>query len=130
MAKSEAEAIGIEGIARAAEAGRLAAVEQAQLAAQVAAFEKQMAAIQPELINTLKQLGNTQLVGELSKNLSPLAILGGDSVADVAGRLLESLPLGMGPTPASHGTVASILGPQPFPPPTTGGKKSSRKSAS
>lgn len=60
---------------------------------QVQAFERQMAALAPELISTLKVLGDQQLAGELTRNLSPLAILGGESVADVAGRLLKSLPI-------------------------------------
>ncbi len=57
------------------------------------AFCQKMQSMQPELIATLKSLGNKQLAGELTKTLSPLAILGGDSVADVASRLLEGLPL-------------------------------------
>ena len=51
-----------------------------------------------------------QLAGELSSNLSPLAILGGESVADVAGRLLERLPLGPSPQAAGvSATVSSLL---------------------
>jgi hypothetical protein len=48
-------------------------------------------------------LGNQKLAGELSKNLSPLAILGGESVTDVVERLLGSLPLG------TDGTVEKVL---------------------
>jgi len=55
-----------------------------------------MAALAPELIATLKALGNQQLAAALTENLSPLAILGGESVADVAARLLSHLPLGPG----------------------------------
>jgi hypothetical protein len=65
-----------------------------EINARAEAFCKQMESLQPELIATLQSLGNKQLAGELTKNLAPLAILGGDSVAEVAGRLLESLPLG------------------------------------
>ena len=64
------------------------------LNAKVAAFKDEMSAIQPELIATLKVLGNQHLTAELAKNLSPLAILGGESVADVLERLLKSLPIG------------------------------------
>jgi major vault protein len=60
-----------------------------------------MAALHPELIATLKALGNQQLAAALTENLSPLAILGGESVAEVASRLLSSLPLG------SQGTDAA-----------------------
>jgi hypothetical protein len=53
-----------------------------------------MAALQPELVATLKTLGHQQLVAELSRNVSPLAILGGTSVSDVVERILGSLPVG------------------------------------
>ena len=65
-----------------------------------------MAALQPELIATLKSLGNQELAGQLSKNLAPLAILGGDSVADVAERLLHRLPLG---NSAADGGIAGLF---------------------
>ena len=55
-----------------------------------------MGALEPELVATLRAPGNQQMAAELTRNLSPLAILGGDSVAGVAERLLESLPIGLG----------------------------------
>jgi len=61
----------------------------------VAAFKEQMSALQPDLVATLRVLGNQQLTTELTRHLSPLAILGGESVASVAERLLKSLPLGL-----------------------------------
>ncbi len=64
------------------------------LEARVTAFRDQMAALAPELVATLKTLGHQTLAMELSKNASPLAILGGDSVSDVVERLLGSLPVG------------------------------------
>ena len=54
-----------------------------------------MAAVSPELITTLKVLGDQQLSAELTRNLSPLAILGGESVAEVASRLMAALPVGL-----------------------------------
>jgi len=65
-----------------------------ELARDADAFCQKMQSLQPELIATLKSLGNKQLAGERTKKLSPLAILGGDSVAEAASRLLEGLPLG------------------------------------
>ncbi len=70
-------------------------VEAKSLGAKANAFAAQMASMQPELLATLKSLGNQQLVSEVTKNLSPLAILGGGSVADVLSRLVGSLPIGM-----------------------------------
>jgi major vault protein len=69
-------------------------LERKMLEARVAAFRDQMSALAPELIATLKTLGHQTLAMELSKNASPLAILGGDSVTDVVERLLGTLPVG------------------------------------
>lgn len=95
-ATNEAEALGIASTARSIAAEKEAELERNALEARVAAFEKQMGALAPELIATLKNLGNQSLAAELSKNLAPLAILGGDSVAEIAERLLSSLPIGTG----------------------------------
>jgi hypothetical protein len=89
-----------------------AALEAGALEARAAAFVRQMEALQPELIATLKTLGGQKLAGELSRNLSPLAILGGDSVADVAERLLARLPLGAAAVP-SLSTLLAGSEPEP-----------------
>ena len=93
-AQQQAEALEVASTAETAAASRKATLQQAELAAKVAAFKEQMAALHPELIATLKSLGNQQLAAALTQNLSPLAILGGESVVEVASRLLASLPLG------------------------------------
>jgi hypothetical protein len=83
-----------------ADAARMAAkereheLERRMLEARVAAFRDQMAALAPELVATLKTLGHQTLAAELTKNASPLAILGGESVTEVVERLLGALPLG------------------------------------
>jgi regulator of protease activity HflC (stomatin/prohibitin superfamily) len=69
-------------------------LERKMLEARVAAFRDQMAALAPELVATLKTLGHQQLAAELTKNASPLAILGGESVTDVVERLIGALPIG------------------------------------
>ncbi len=100
VAEAEAEA----AVGAVAESARMAArereldLEQKALGAQVAAFREQMAALSPELVATLKTLGHQALAAELSKNASPLAILGGESVTEVVERLLGSLPLGASST--------------------------------
>jgi regulator of protease activity HflC (stomatin/prohibitin superfamily) len=87
-------------VAQVADLSRLAAkereneIERKMLEARVAAFRDQMGALAPELVATLKTLGHQQLAAELTKNASPLAILGGESVTDVVERLLGSLPIG------------------------------------
>ncbi|MBM4783110.1 MAG: hypothetical protein GQE15_35990 [Archangiaceae bacterium] len=103
-AKTEAEALELSSQAQAAAKTRHAEVEERALAAQVNAFRAQMEAMQPELIATLKSLGNQQLAATLTQHLGPLAILGGESVADVASRLLASLPVG-----ASGGDLAASV---------------------
>jgi len=105
-ASEHAEALRIRSAAELDAAERRTELDRRELEARAAAFREQMQALAPELIATLKMLGNQSLAAELSKNLSPLAILGGESVADVAGRLLERLPLG--PGPARDGAVATV----------------------
>jgi len=57
-----------------------------------------MAAVAPELVATLKTLGHQQLTAELSKNVGPLAVLGGGSVSEIVERLLGALPVGTAST--------------------------------
>jgi hypothetical protein len=95
---------------RAAARERDAEIERRSLDARTAAFERQMAAIAPELVATLKTLGHQQLAGDLAKSVGPLAVLGGTSVAEVAERLLGALPVG------ARSTVAEAIangGPKP-----------------
>lgn len=94
-AKNEAEALEISSTARAAAGSREAELQARMLEARVGAFKEQMGALQPDLVVALKAAGDRQLAGELTKNLSPLAILGGTSVAEVAERLMRALPVGL-----------------------------------
>lgn len=50
-------------------------------------------AITPDLVAAMQNLSSTELVTKISENLSPLAILGGESLVDVAKRLLTGTPL-------------------------------------
>ena len=93
-ARGEAEALEIRSTAQAQAQGRQAELAAKELEAKVQAFTAQMQALHPELVATLKTLGHQQLASQLTQHLAPLAILGGESVADVASRLLASLPLG------------------------------------
>ncbi len=91
-ARAEAEALAITSSAEGLAKERRVALETQRLVARTAAFKEQMAALHPELVATLKSLGNQQFAASLTRNLSPLAILGGESVSDVAQRLLAGLP--------------------------------------
>jgi hypothetical protein len=84
----------LEHESRATAAERDADIQRRAQEASVAAFERQMAALAPELIATLQSLGHRQFAAELSKNVGPLAILGGTDVMQVVEKLLGSLPIG------------------------------------
>jgi len=101
-AQNEAQALDLLAAARASAAARQNEVDAKALASRVEAFQQQMGALAPELVATLKMLGTQHANAELTKNLSPLAILGGQSVADVLERLLKSLPVPLGDQPAPH----------------------------
>lgn len=93
-AKTDADALELASVAQTLAKARAAEVDERALTAQVNAFRTQMESLQPELIATLKALGNQQLAASLTQHLGPLAILGGESVVDVASRLLAALPAG------------------------------------
>lgn len=82
---------------------RTAAIDQRALEARTAAFERQMAAVAPELVSTLKTLGHQQLSADLARHVGPLAVLGGTSVTEVVERLLGTLPIG------ARATVAEVV---------------------
>ncbi len=108
-ANHEAQAFAVRAASRQHAAEQRAELDRQKLQAKAQAFREQMQAMQPELIATLRALGNQSLAKELSKNLSPLAILGGDSVASVAERLLDRLPLALG----SKGSLADVVALEP-----------------
>jgi regulator of protease activity HflC (stomatin/prohibitin superfamily) len=106
-AENEAQALEVTSTARAAAQARDAELAEKALKAQSEAFRTQMQAMHPELVATLKSLGNQELAGRLTQHLGPLAILGGESVADVAAKLLAGMPVGVDGDAAS--TVKALL---------------------
>ncbi|HUH01420.1 MAG TPA: hypothetical protein VML75_05455 [Kofleriaceae bacterium] len=109
-ALAQAEATAIADKARLATAAEEVTLEARTLEARAAAFRAQMQALQPELIATLQSVAGKQLAGELSRNLSPLAILGGESIADVVGRLLDRLPLKPAGANGHASDIRTLLG--------------------
>jgi regulator of protease activity HflC (stomatin/prohibitin superfamily) len=95
VAQNDADALGISSSAKHAAGAQEMELAMSGLQQQVAAFREQMSALSPDLVATLRVLGNQQLTSELTKHVSPLAILGGESVAGVTERLLKALPLGL-----------------------------------
>lgn len=94
-AQNRAEAMEVSTTAEAAASKRQLELDLRRQEAAVTAFKEQMQALAPDLITTLKVLGEQQMAAELTRNLSPLAILGGGSVAEVVERLLKGLPIGI-----------------------------------
>ncbi len=102
-AENEAQALEIGAAARARVAERELEIEARRLEGRVQAFEKEMAAMAPELVTTLRALGHQEFAKELARTAAPLAILGGSSVTEVVERLLGALPV------AASETVTGVL---------------------
>jgi len=64
-----------------------------EVAAQVEATFKQSQAFTPQLIAAMQAFGDKAVMAELSKSMSPLAIIGGESLTDVIKRLLSGTPI-------------------------------------
>lgn len=70
-------------------AERKAAMELSRLVAEAEAHVKRFNAVSPEFIAALNAFGQSMLATEASKALGPLALLGGESVADVLHRVFK-----------------------------------------
>jgi major vault protein len=64
-----------------------------ELKARTEAEEQRIKAVTPDLIAAMQVMGQSEFAAKITEELSPLAILGGESVADVASRLLGGLGL-------------------------------------
>ncbi|HYX21149.1 MAG TPA: hypothetical protein VFA98_09935, partial [Thermoanaerobaculia bacterium] len=86
------------------------AMRLADLEAEVTAIVKKAGAIQPGLIEAIGAFGERALIEKLTASMSPLAILGGESVTDVVKRLLEGTKLAqfVGEAP-KNGTSSKAL---------------------
>lgn len=102
-AHNEAKSHAVIANARLATAKQEQTLKSELRATEVEAFRQQMTCIQPELVTVLKSIADRQFTAEVSKNLSPLAILGGESVSDVLARLLRSMPMGFAPSAGAAG---------------------------
>ena len=92
--KTTAEQIDIESNANINAESKKIELEIRRLLEQVKAFKEQMSAMNPELIAVLKTVGDQHFTAEVSKSMSPLAILGGTSISEILERLLKSFPMG------------------------------------
>jgi major vault protein len=64
-----------------------------ELDAEVRAVAGKAAAVSPDLVAALQSFSDRALVERVAESMAPLAILGGESVADVLGRLLAGTAL-------------------------------------
>jgi major vault protein len=89
-----------------------------EIAAEVAAVSDKARAVSPDLIAALQAFGDRALAEKMAASMGPLAILGGESVSEVLGKLLRGTPLArlLGEVPAANAQPLP-----PAPPPT--GKK-------
>ena len=67
--------------------------ELERLRAEVAGVVEKAQAISPDLVAALQAFGDRHLAEKMASSMAPLAILGGESVADALGRLLKNTPL-------------------------------------
>ncbi len=67
--------------------------ELERLRAEVAGMVEKAHAISPDLVAALQAFGDRHLAEKMASSMAPLAILGGESVADALGRLLKNTPL-------------------------------------
>lgn len=95
--------------ARHANAAKNQALRLAELDANTKAMVDKTAAVTPDLIAAMTAFGDKALIGELSKSMAPLGILGGKSVVDVTRNLLAGTPLAK----YLDGTDAAMLDPSP-----------------
>ncbi|MCA9790373.1 MAG: hypothetical protein KC910_01205, partial [Candidatus Eremiobacteraeota bacterium] len=63
------------------------------LRAEVQGVVDKAQAVSPDLVAALQAFGDRHLAEKMAQSMAPLAILGGESVADVLGRLLRDTPL-------------------------------------
>ena len=64
------------------------------LDAEVRAVVEKAKAIGPDLIAALQAFGDQKIAGDLATALAPLSILGGESIADVIGKILSGTAVG------------------------------------
>lgn len=67
-------------------------------------------AVSPDLIAALQRFSDADLAGKMSESMAPLAILGGKSVAEVLGKLLQGTGLEKLAAGVALGSVASACG--------------------
>ena len=86
------------------------AMRLAEIQAEVQAVVDKAKAIQPGLIEAINAFGERALIEKLASSMSPLAIIGGESVTDVVKRLLEGTKLAqfIGDAP-KNGTSSKVL---------------------
>jgi major vault protein len=71
---------------------------------------ERMKAISPDLVVAMQRFGDSALVEKMADSMSPMALLGGKSVAEVLGKLLQGTGLEKLVTGIALGSAPSLLG--------------------
>ncbi|MEM7179798.1 MAG: SPFH domain-containing protein [Spirochaetota bacterium] len=74
-------------------AGKNQDLYERKLEAQIKAVVEKAQAISPDLIAALQSFGDKELLQKVAESMAPLSILGGESVAEVFGKLLQGTKL-------------------------------------
>ena len=82
-----------EAAAEAERQTKLAEIEKSKQDAYAETVKKIMESISPDLVAALTTKSNADLVIEATKNMSPIALAKGESVADTVNTLLRGTPL-------------------------------------
>src|SRR5690606_10066403 len=73
--------------------GRRQELALQSLQAEIQGVVEKARAVSPDLVAALQAFGDRHLAEKMAESMAPLAILGGESVADVMSRLLRDTPL-------------------------------------
>lgn len=73
--------------------GRRQQLRLESMKAEVQGVVDKASAVSPDLVAALQAFGDRHLAEKMAQSMAPLAILGGESVADVLSRLLQDTPL-------------------------------------
>ena len=83
------------------------AIQLQQLEAETKSLASRTAAVTPDLIAAMQRFSDTALVEKMADSMAPMALLGGKSVAEVLGKLLQGTGLEKLATGMALGSVVS-----------------------
>ena len=64
-----------------------------ELREETAEFVKRAQAVSPDLIAALQAFGDKEMIAKMSQAMAPLTYLGGESVAEIVGKIFAGTPM-------------------------------------